>query len=65
MEATDERLTKPAVAVLIGKSVTTLDRWHRLGLGPKPFKIGRSVVYRRRDVEAWIDAQESPTSGRT
>lgn len=27
------------------------------GRGPKSFKLGRRVVYKREDVLAWIDAQ--------
>ena len=37
--------------------VATL-RWMRhVGTGPKSFKIGRRVVYKRSDVEAWFEDQ--------
>ena len=33
-------------------------RWMRhVGTGPKSFKLGRRVVYKRADVEAWIEEQ--------
>ena len=35
-------------------------RWWRLrrvGFGPPSFKIGRRVMYRRQDVESWLEAQ--------
>ncbi|SHU12293.1 Helix-turn-helix domain [Mycobacteroides abscessus subsp. abscessus] len=40
-----------------GVAVATL-RWWRAtgGGGPRSAKLGRRVVYRRSDVEAWIDA---------
>ncbi|QZH63802.1 helix-turn-helix transcriptional regulator [Mycolicibacterium farcinogenes] len=42
------------VAELTGTPVATL-RWLRAtGSGPKSGKLGRRVVYRRADVEAWV-----------
>lgn len=44
-----------AAAELTGKSVPTM-RWYRAtGQGPRSGKLGRRVVYRRSDVEAWIE----------
>lgn len=41
-------------AKLAKKSVATM-RWLRsTGSGPRSGKLGRRVVYRRSDVEAWI-----------
>ena len=37
--------------------VATLRYWRHQGTGPRSAKLGRRVVYRRGDVEAWIDAQ--------
>jgi predicted DNA-binding transcriptional regulator AlpA len=34
----------------------TLERWRSLGFGPQFVKIGRRVLYRVSDVEAYIDA---------
>ncbi|PVA58088.1 hypothetical protein DDJ72_04125 [Mycobacteroides abscessus] len=42
------------VAELTGVPVSSL-RWLRAtGSGPKSGKLGRRVVYRRADVEAWV-----------
>jgi predicted DNA-binding transcriptional regulator AlpA len=35
----------------------TLRYWRHIGKGPKSFKLGNRVVYKRSDVEAWIEAQ--------
>lgn len=53
-----EYLTKPEAAVEIGKSEGTLDRWHRLRVGPPRTKIGRTVMYRTDSFRAWALAQE-------
>ncbi|WP_227994513.1 helix-turn-helix transcriptional regulator [Luteimicrobium xylanilyticum] len=52
----------PEVAAETGVSEETL-RWYRhIGdRGPKSFKLGRRVVYRREDVEAWIAEQFEAT----
>ena len=40
---------------MVNLPVGTL-RWFRhTGEGPKSFKLGRSVRYRKSDVEAWIE----------
>ena len=50
-------LTIDEVAALTRMPVATL-RWHRhCGTGPTSGKVGRRVVYREDDVNAWIDAQ--------
>lgn len=42
----------------------TLRYWRARGTGPKSFKVGRRVRYRREDVEAFIDkAYEASTGG--
>jgi predicted DNA-binding transcriptional regulator AlpA len=49
-------LTTDEVAALTRKSPATI-RWLKAtGQGPRCGKLGRRVVYRRTDVEAWIDA---------
>lgn len=35
----------------------TLAYWRMVGTGPRWAKLGRRVVYRRGDLEAWIDQQ--------
>jgi predicted DNA-binding transcriptional regulator AlpA len=44
------------VAALARKPVATI-RWLKaMGQGPRCGKLGRRVVYRRADVEAWIQS---------
>jgi predicted DNA-binding transcriptional regulator AlpA len=47
----------PEVAELTGVSESTLRFWRSTGQGPKSAKLGRRIVYRLSDVEAWVDAQ--------
>lgn len=50
------------VAEMTRLPVATL-RWHRhRGTGPKSGKVGRRIVYREQDVEAWINEQFSKES---
>jgi len=53
----DEILPKRQVSTEYGIPENTLSYWRAMGTGPKSAKLGRRVVYRRSDVEAWIDAQ--------
>jgi excisionase family DNA binding protein len=45
------------VADLTRAPVETVRYWRKTGTGPKAFKVGRRVLYRRADVEAWIQQQ--------
>ena len=57
-----ELLTVPEVAAMLRKPEGTLRYWRAVNRGPKSFKSGSTVVYRRSDVEAWLRAQEDATS---
>lgn len=50
-------LTLPEVAERYRQSPATLRYWRHCGTGPKSFKVGRRVMYRKADVDAWIEAQ--------
>jgi predicted DNA-binding transcriptional regulator AlpA len=53
-------LRLPEVAQMTGVPENTLRFWRSTGgQGPKSAKLGRRVVYRLEDVEAWIEAQFS------
>lgn len=47
-----------------GVPVETLRYWRKRdkGEGPKSAKLGRRVVYRESDVEAWVNAQFADAS---
>ena len=53
-------LTLRELSQRLGVQEGTLRQWRTRGQGPKSFKIGVSVVYYLRDVEAWErDRQEA------
>jgi predicted DNA-binding transcriptional regulator AlpA len=48
----------PEVSKVTRVPEATLRYWRHKGTGPKSFKLGpRRVMYRREDVEAWIEEQ--------
>jgi excisionase family DNA binding protein len=52
-----EYMTIGEAADLLRRPVQTLYAWRHRGVGPPARKLGRSLLYRRADVIAWIDAQ--------
>ena len=50
-------LTITEAADLLRAPVATLRYWCHLGTGPRSFRLGRRVLYRRDDLRAWVDAQ--------
>jgi excisionase family DNA binding protein len=51
-----ELLTITEAAELLRAPVATLRYWRHLGTGPRSFRLGRRVLYRRDDLRTWIDA---------
>lgn len=45
-----------------GVPVATLRYWRHTGTGPKSFRIGKRIAYRREDVEAWLAKQYADTA---
>ncbi len=52
-----ELLTITEAAEVLRAPVATLRYWRHLGTGPRSFRLGRRVLYRRDDLHAWVDAQ--------
>jgi excisionase family DNA binding protein len=52
-----ELLTITEAADMLRTPVATLRYWRHQGIGPRSFRLGRRVLYRRDDVHAWIDAK--------
>ena len=50
-------LTISEAAALLRAPVVTLRYWRHLGTGPRSFRLGRRVLYRRQDLYAWVDAR--------
>lgn len=54
----DDFLTPDQVMDAMGGGISsprTLANWRYRGIGPKFYKMGRRVLYRRRDVAAYIE----------
>lgn len=63
-ETMGELLTTEQVAELTGIPPATLRYWRHIGTeGPKSFKLGpRRIVYRREDVDGWLNRQYATTA---
>lgn len=53
----DPLLQPEEVAEFYAVPELTLTRWRAKGTGPRYFRVGRHVRYRREDVEAWLEEQ--------
>ena len=62
--AGDELLTISEVAAIVRAPLATLRYWRHLGTGPRSFRLGRRVVYRVGDLQAWIETQASDSCAR-
>ncbi len=54
-----ELLTLAEAADLLRTPVATLRFWRHLGTGPRGFRLGRRLLCRRDEIDAWIDAQQA------
>ncbi|MHB1008960.1 MAG: helix-turn-helix transcriptional regulator [Propionibacteriaceae bacterium] len=61
----DDLLTISEVAAIVRAPIATLRYWRHLGTGPRSFRLGRRVVYRAGDLQAWIALQASNPCRRT
>ncbi len=63
MRESQNLLDTESAASVLGVKAGTLEVWRTYGKGPKFLKIGRSVRYRRQDLEAYLeDSVMSSTS---
>ncbi|MBO9403434.1 helix-turn-helix domain-containing protein [Shimia sp. R9_3] len=53
----DGFIDEKKAADFLCQSVRTIQKWRVTGYGPKFYKSGRSVRYRRRDLLAWGEAR--------
>jgi len=44
-----------AAAAYIGCSAAALRQWKRVGNGPRYYKIGKLVRYRKSDLDVWLE----------
>lgn len=54
-------LTTSEVAELVRAPESTVRYWRHCGRGPHSFRVGRRVVYRPEDVEAWLEECDGDT----
>jgi len=51
-------------AVYIGVAPKTLANWRSAGKGPRFYKLGRMIVYRREDLDRYFDEHlQAPAHG--
>lgn len=55
---TEDLITDEAAAEFLHISKGTLAQWRYLGTGPRYFKVGRKILYRRSTLVEWLEAQE-------
>lgn len=53
-----EFLTSEDLADKLRRPIGTIRNWRVRGYGPRGFKVGNAVLYRRAVVDEWIAAQE-------
>jgi predicted DNA-binding transcriptional regulator AlpA len=59
MDDLDDLLTTDDVAAITRAPASTVRYWRHIGCGPRGFALGRRVVYRRREVLAWLAEREA------
>lgn len=55
----NDLLTTSEVAEMLRASEATVRYWRYTNTGPRSAKVGRRVIYRRADVEQWLEDQFS------
>ncbi|MHB1926716.1 MAG: helix-turn-helix domain-containing protein [Leptospirillum sp.] len=57
-------LSNGEAAEFLGLSPDTLPRWRWAGVGPSYLRVGRSIKYRRADLEAFLnESRVNPRNG--
>lgn len=54
----DDFLTTAEIAMITRTSESTVRYWRFCGTGPRSFRVGKKVLYRRTDVQDWLAAKE-------
>ncbi|MEX5636984.1 helix-turn-helix domain-containing protein [Parafrankia sp. FMc2] len=52
------------LAVELHKTTGTIRNWRTRGYGPRGFKVGNTVLYRRTEVDRWLAEQEQAEADR-
>ncbi len=62
-ESEQDLLTLPEYAARCRTTPETVRYWRKTGYGPRGFRLGRRVVYDRREVEEFIASQRAAAAG--
>ncbi|MFG6193373.1 helix-turn-helix transcriptional regulator [Nonomuraea sp. JJY05] len=63
-QRSDDWLTTAELACLARVSLSTVRRWARQGIGPRPRRVGpRLVRYHRPEVETWLTGTSKKGEG--
>ena len=57
MTIRNDLLTTEEAAAHVGVSPRTLERYRVTGAGPRFLKVGRKVLYRLADLDAWLESR--------
>jgi excisionase family DNA binding protein len=60
IEPTERLLTIDEVAAFLDVPVATVRTWRANKTGPRGFRIGRHVRYRREDIDEWLELRSDP-----
>jgi DNA-binding transcriptional MerR regulator len=56
-------LTTNEFATRVRSNSETVRYWRKIGYGPKGIRVGRRVLYRATDVNAWLNRLASEQTG--
>ena len=62
-KALDELLTTNEAAQRVNVPAATLRWWRHQSRGPRSFRLGRRVMYKVADLDAWVDAAYAQSVG--
>jgi excisionase family DNA binding protein len=63
MIETEPLMTPQEVADFLAMPVLTLQTWRAKRTGPRAYRVGRHVRYRREDVDRWLAERTTQVSG--
>jgi excisionase family DNA binding protein len=57
----DSMLTVKELAAYLAVPTGTIYMWNSRGVGPRRYRLGKHVRYRRVDVDSWVDKRVAHT----
>lgn len=64
MARDDDLLDEREAAAFLRQAPTTLRQWRHLGKGPAFSRVGKRALYRRSDLEAYVDERRVDPAAR-